>query len=411
VSALRLRNRAARRARIHDGALPCLRRDDARALGFRRLPARRADRAQRPRCALPCDRPGHRRRVCAQAHSAAPHSEPEDLGRFVAETRATAALEHPHCARIFGAGVEEGLAWIATELLTGGSLAGRLAAVRRLGETETLTFGLQAASALAAAHTAGLTHHDLEPNNLVFDEAATLKVTDFGQAVFYERLSDEVGVIWGRPAFVAPERLGRAKEDELTDIYGLGATLFCALTGTPPYNGEAHGQMLFDRMGSEPIRIEDHVRPIHTATAAVLNRMLTASRGRRVQSWEEVIEDLTRAHTELTGRAAPPDPEPHPVHAPAPRIVPPDISSVPALPANSKAPVAHTTRAASLFALAMFAAIICVLGFLGWKQWFAPKPRLPARAPAAIAPIAANSDSAGLRAGEYLLGCGSLFRE
>ena len=338
-------------------------------------------------------------------------SEPEDLGRFVAETRAAAALEHPHCARIFGAGVEEGLAWVATELLTGGSLAGRLAAVRRLGEAETLTDGLQAASALAAAHAAGLTHHDLEPNNLMFDEAATLKVTDFGQAVFYERLSDEVGVVWGRPAFVAPERLGRAKEDELTDIYGLGATLFCALTGAPPYNGEAHGQMLFDRMGSEPIRIEDHVRPIHTATAAVLNRMLTASRGRRFQSWEEVIEDLTRAHTELTGRAAPPDPEPHPVHAPAPRIVPPDISSVPAPPANSKAPVAHTTRAASLFALAMFAAIICVLGFLGWKQWFAPKPRVPSLAPAPIAPVAANPDKAGLRAGEYLLGCGSLFRE
>lgn len=316
-------------------------------------------------------------------------TEPEDLGRFVAETRAVALLDHPQCARTFGAGVEEGLAWVATELLTGGSLGGRLAAVRQLGEAETLTYGLQAASVLAAAHAAGLTHHDIEPNNIVFDEAATLKVTDFGQAVFYERLSDEVGIIWGQPALVGPERLGRAKEDELTDIYGLGATLFCALTGAPPYGGEAHGQILFDRMGGDPIRIENHVRPIHTATAAVLNRMLSASRGRRFQSWEEVIEHLTRAHSEVTGRAAPPTPTPHPAPAPAPRIAPAEIPPAPALPASGKAPIVQEPRTTGLFALGMFAAIVCVLAFLGWKQWFAPKLRLPARAEAPIVPAAA----------------------
>ncbi len=305
-------------------------------------------------------------------------TEPEDLASFVEDARTSATLEHPHVARVFGAGVEEGLAWVAMELLTGGSLAGRLAAVRKLGEADTLTFGIQAASALAAANAAGLTHHDLATNNFVFDEAATLKITDFGQAIFYERLSSEVGIIWGRPAFVAPERLARSPEDAITDIYGLGTTLFCALTGTPPYDGEAHGQILFDRMSHEQIRVENHVRPIHAATAAVLNRMLSASRARRFQSWEEVIEHLTRAHAELTGRATPPAPATHPVHAPTPRISPAAIGLAPTLPPSATAPAPDASRFASLLTLAMLAAILGILGALGWKHWFAPKPRVAA---------------------------------
>ena len=309
-------------------------------------------------------------------------TQPEDLSRFVAETRAATGLDHPHCVRVFGAGVEEGFAWVAMELLTGGSLTGRLAAVERMAEAAMLTVALQAASALAAAQAAGLTHHDIEPNNLVFDEGGVLKVTDFGQAVFYERASHDVGIIWGQPCFVAPERLARAEEDALTDIYGLGATLFRALTGEPPYGGEAHGQILFDRMGNETIRIENHVRPIHASTAAVLNRMLAASRARRFQSWKEVIEHLCRAHSDVTGRTSPPaPPESPPVRAPAPRITPSD----PALPLRKPA-VAKTATRVSWLTLLIVVAMLSLIGWAVWKYRFAP--RVDSAAPAKLEGVA-----------------------
>ena len=145
------------------------------------------------------------------------------------------------------------------ELLTGGSLAGRLAGVGKLQEATVLSLACKRHQP-RCRETAGLVHRHLEPHNLVFDEGGSLRITDFGQAIFYERASMMSGSFGGRPSFVPPERFSRADEDAQADIYGLGATLFRALTGEPPYGGEAHGQMLFDRMSHEPIRVEDHLR-------------------------------------------------------------------------------------------------------------------------------------------------------
>ena len=203
-------------------------------------------------------------------------AESTDIDYFVSEVWALARLNHPHCLRIFATGIEQGVAWIAMEWLAHGSLADRLFERGRLREAEVLSIGVQAASALGAAHAAGHTHRDLEPNNLVFADAHTVKVTDFGQAALYQLPADDLGTMWGRAWYVSPERLRNEPEEAHSDIYSLGATLFHALTGTPLHGGEPNGQITLELIESGEVRVEDFVSPLNERTALVLNRMLAS---------------------------------------------------------------------------------------------------------------------------------------
>ena len=282
--------------------------------------------------------------------------EPEDFEEFERTMRALAGLDHPHIVRVLGWGVEEGLAHIAMEWISDITLDTRLAARGRLTEGETLALGVQAASALAAAQAAGITHRDLEPHNLLFAGANTVKVADFGQAIFYERTADHVGIMWGRPCFVPPERLRHQSEDARSDIYGLGAVLFNALTGTLPHDGDPHGQIMIELIEHQSLRVENLVRPLHDKTATVLNRMLASERHERFQTWEEVVAQLSQALAIVTKRDAP---------APAP-----------ARPAAAPQPIESAAKG-SWITLALLAGIVGVLGYFGWDKWMRPPEPTP----------------------------------
>ena len=302
-------------------------------------------------------------------------AESTDLEYFVSEVWALARLNHPHGLRIFATGVEQGVAWIAMEWLAHGSLADRLAERGRLREAEVLSIGAQAASALGAAHAAGHLHHDVEANNLVFADAHTVKVTDFGQAALYQIAADDLGTMWGRVCDVSPERLRNEPEEAHSDIYSLGATLFHALTGTPLHGGEPNGQITLELLESGEARVEDFVSALHASTALVLNRMLASEPSQRWQHWGEVAAQLSRAGALVARRDAPsradrPAPAKLPARAAAPRPAQP--SSLPW----------------ALVTLVLFALTIAG-GVIAWKQRAtAPPPRLvtPAPPPPAVSP-------------------------
>jgi serine/threonine protein kinase len=261
-------------------------------------------------------------------------AESTDVEYFASEVWAIARLNHPNCLRIFATGVEQGTAWIAMEWLTHGSLADRLAERGKLRESEVLAIGVQAATALGAAHAAGHQHRDLEPNNFVFADARTLKITDFGQAALYQIAADDLGTMWGRTSYIAPERLRNEPEEAYSDIYSLGAVLFHALAGEPLHGGEPHGLNTLEMIESGDVRVEETVSPLHENTALVLNRMLTSEPTQRIQYWSEVVAQLTQAGTLVARRDAPKatPPQPRPVKraapAPAPAPKPPRDSSL-----------------------------------------------------------------------------------
>jgi len=162
-----------------------------------------------------------------------------ELARFQREVEALGRLTHPAIVRVHSADLEGPVPYLVQELLPGGTLAGGLAdgplppaeavaVVRRIGE------------GLAHAHAAGVLHRDLKPENVLFGEDGGARLTDFGLARRVERASGltRTGELVGTPAYMAPEQVVSPKDvDVRTDVYGLGAILYAALTGRPPVPG------------------------------------------------------------------------------------------------------------------------------------------------------------------------------
>ncbi|MBE7210876.1 MAG: serine/threonine protein kinase, partial [Gluconacetobacter diazotrophicus] len=168
--------------------------------------------------------------------------------RFLREARAAAGLRHPHVASVFffGERAEDGQLFYAMELIEGETLHARVRRGGGLSATTVLEIGQQVAGALAAAEARGLTHRDLKPANLMLveGESVNIKVIDFGLAKAVAAESAEAAGLTGTqefvgtPAFASPEQFNVWQEpDARSDFYALGATLWYALTGQPPFAG------------------------------------------------------------------------------------------------------------------------------------------------------------------------------
>jgi serine/threonine protein kinase len=292
-------------------------------------------------------------------------AESADVEYFASEVWALARLDHPHCLRIFATGVDHETAWVAMEWLSHGSLADRLVERGRLREAEVLAIGAQAASALGAAHAAGHPHHDVEPNNILFADARTVKVSDFAQAALYQIAADDLGIMWGRAWYVAPERLRNEPEEAHSDIYALGTVLFHALTGTPVLDGQPHGQITLDLIEGYDVCVDGMVEGLHDKTVQVLNHMLTSEPAQRYQHWGEVATDLGHAGTLVARRDA---------------LLPPRAAGPAKAVASAAAPPKRKRRRSLTWLMAIVLLLLFVLGdYLAWKyraSWL-PAPRPP----------------------------------
>jgi Tol biopolymer transport system component len=147
-------------------------------------------------------------------------------GRFEREARAIAALNHPHICTLYDVGaLPSGFGYLVMELVEGETLAVRLKK-GRLSIDQTLQYGQQIASALAAAHAKGITHRDLKPGNIMLAKSG-VKVLDFGLAKSpQDSTLTAADAVMGTPAYMAPEQLEGKDCDARTDIYALGLVLF-----------------------------------------------------------------------------------------------------------------------------------------------------------------------------------------
>ncbi|GAB7145087.1 hypothetical protein AWC22_07090 [Mycobacterium riyadhense] len=157
----------------------------------------------------------------------------EDRARFAAEQQAMARLTgHPHIVAVLQAGqTVSGRPFLVMPLCAQGSWQDRIAEQATLGLDEVLAVGAKMAGALAAAHRAGVVHRDVKPANILFTEYGEPALTDFGVAHTSGGFQTTREASAGTPAFTAPELVDGAQPHEASDVYGLGATLFAALTG------------------------------------------------------------------------------------------------------------------------------------------------------------------------------------
>lgn len=180
----------------------------------------------------------------------------EEVLRFNAEASAAANLDHPGIVPIFEIGQHEGQHYFSMAFVEGMSLGDKIAA-RPLAAKQAARYAQQIAEAVHYAHTKGIIHRDLKPRNVLIDQDDQPKITDFGLAKRLEGDSDltATGQVLGTPSYMPPEQ-AMGKLDWIgprSDVYSIGATLYCLLTGRPPFQAASTMETLHQVVDSEPV--------------------------------------------------------------------------------------------------------------------------------------------------------------
>ncbi|MAU82428.1 MULTISPECIES: serine/threonine-protein kinase [Gordonia] len=185
------------------------------------------------------------------------HLDEENLERFVREQRAMGRLSgHPNIVNILEVGsTPGGHPYIVMQFHPHDSLDSRIRKHGPLAWQDVLRLGIKVSGALETAHRSGTLHRDVKPGNILLTEYGEPQLTDFGIARIAGGFETDADMVTGSPAFTAPELLSGAAPSVATDVYGLGATLFCALTGHAAFERRSGEQVVaqFLRMSAEPL--------------------------------------------------------------------------------------------------------------------------------------------------------------
>lgn len=212
-----------------------------------------------------------------------------EQGRFLREARALARLDHPSLVRLLDFGQQDGRSFLAMDLVEGPSLQARLEA-GPLSEAELLPLAQAIAEGLAAVHHAGLLHRDLKPANILLAPEGP-RLADFGLASSAEgsQLTQE-GARLGTPAYMAPEQARGEPLTPAADVYGLGATLYRAISGRRPFPGSDPVQVLAQVSEGPPPRLEQGSPGLR----ALVARCMAAHPADRPQDGQALVAELER---------------------------------------------------------------------------------------------------------------------
>jgi hypothetical protein len=186
------------------------------------------------------------------------HASAQELSRLRTEAQSLAQLEHPNIVHIYEVGEHDGLPFLSLEFIDGGSLADKLDGTP-VQPAEAVRLVEALAGAMHAAHSRNVVHRDLKPGNILLTADGTPKITDFGLA---KRLDETAGAgqtqpgdVLGTPSYMAPEQAaGKANEvGPVTDVYALGAILYEALTGRPPFRAATPLDTVRQVLEAEPV--------------------------------------------------------------------------------------------------------------------------------------------------------------
>ena len=213
--------------------------------------------------------------------------------RFCAESHAIAMLSHPNIVAVYDVSHRDDVEYIVMELVDGITLKQYMDKRGAISWKEALHFTKQITKALAHAHSRGIIHRDIKPQNIMLLKDGTIKVADFGIAAL-ENEMQESGQAVGSIHYIAPEQARGENPDARSDIYSLGIVTYEMLTGRKPYTGETIGEIAVKHMSSLPTMPSDIVPDIPPELERITLKAMSCPINKRYQSANELLDDLDK---------------------------------------------------------------------------------------------------------------------
>ena len=235
------------------------------------------------------------------------------LHRFEQEASSASNLNHPNILTIHEVGVDDGRHYIATEFIDGSTLRRKVAA-QQLEIPQVLDIAVQVASALEEAHSAGIVHRDIKPDNIMVRRNGYVKVLDFGLAKLTETVArtpsdaeastrvlvqTDAGVVMGTSHYMSPEQARGKPVDARSDIWSLGVVIYEMVAGRTPFEGETSTDVIVAITQKEPAPLARFAPNVPAELDWIVMKALRKDRDERYQTIKELITDLRRLKQRL----------------------------------------------------------------------------------------------------------------
>src|SRR5436309_6134 len=235
------------------------------------------------------------------------------LHRFEREALAASALNHPNIVTVYEIDFDAGAHFIVTEFVGGQRLHEHLeAAGGRLEIMDALEIAIQVASAVAAAHEAGIVHRDIKPDNIMIRRDGVIKVLDFGlaktiapeagqeklEAVTKMRTTDP-GTLMGTVFYMSPEQVRGRNIDMRTDVWSLACLIYEMVAGRMPFEGESPGDVIAEILKTKPRPLAKYVSSVPAELERIVRKGLQKKREQRYQTVNDLLADLKRLKRQL----------------------------------------------------------------------------------------------------------------
>jgi eukaryotic-like serine/threonine-protein kinase len=193
--------------------------------------------------------------------------------RAMREARLIARVNHSHAVAIYDVVTHEHQPWLVMEYVPSQNLSELVRRHGPLAPERAAEIGAQVASALVDAHRAGIVHRDVKPANVLMAEDGSAKITDFGIARGLDDVTlTATGAMWGTPAYFAPEVASGSAPTEKADVWSLGATLYFAVEGAPPYGTDGGALVLLGRIARRPVPPPTRAGSLTSVLSRLLDR-------------------------------------------------------------------------------------------------------------------------------------------
>ena len=213
------------------------------------------------------------------------------IRKFRSEAQAAAGLTHPNIVNVFDVGDDGGVYYILMELIEGITLKEYISKKGKLSIKEATSIAIQVSMGLEAAHSHGIVHRDVKPQNIIISTDGKVKVTDFGiaRAASSNTISSNV---MGSVHYSSPEQVRGGYSDEKSDIYSLGITLYEMVTGRVPFDGDTTVAIAIKHLQEEMVPPSVYTPDLPYSLEQIILKCTQKSVDRRYSRMEDVIADL-----------------------------------------------------------------------------------------------------------------------